>query len=624
MIVDGDEGIKLEELDDCNAEFSKFTIEKVISKKPISRSNIEEEDDIHWILKDDDIAWYSFQSKYGKYLCAESDGKIVLSNNNDNKMIKFQFIHDRQNEVYHIKSYNGLYLSAQKNGTIVCDREKAKTWEQWEFCPASIKIHVYGIEQFSIYHTSIEFDGIEYYFYNDDTVNYGKPKMEHMKFLTTINKLISLSEEDIRSIIDNTKEKWNDQMCIYHSVNNNCNHFTKDVLDAIGHGANDIDNVGKKYFDNRELQKIERKYIESKSIMFNTMDQIMHFVKLQDKDYRKIKILQRCKINIPIQERSKWELAWKGFLAGTIFVVAQKAGINQDSVSKILLGIFWILPPFIAHFFNQNVQQFTPDIIIECHSFICLLMVMYSMYIISISWNKYQWKYSLLFAFILAMLGGIYYVCFYSFNIWVNIFCIITMPICWLRLYHIQVTVSETEKELNILYDDEYYGTVCDDELKKEVIQLVLDELKHIKGQKFWRQSMVSIFFIALCICFSFKIYGRFTYSNYKGWGMNYSNKLEVDCDNFDDDFVCLWMKNELKLPQYIHVLDFNGFDNMELVCTINEDNLRNMGIDKQGHINKILKYTKSNCAHDINEKVITDKESDFVEDEKGSEKMEL
>ena len=50
------------------------------------------------------------------------------------------------------------------------------------------------------------------------------------------------------------------------------------------------------------------------------------------------------------------------------------------------------------------------------------------------------------------------------------------------------------------------------------------------------------------------------------------------------------WLTNEVKLPQYFVALKGDGFDDMESVQDVTEDDLKAIGIDKTGHRRKILK----------------------------------
>ena len=51
------------------------------------------------------------------------------------------------------------------------------------------------------------------------------------------------------------------------------------------------------------------------------------------------------------------------------------------------------------------------------------------------------------------------------------------------------------------------------------------------------------------------------------------------------------WMEDEVKLPQYFELLKEDGFDDLESVQDVTEDDLKAMGIDKTGHRRKIMKF---------------------------------
>ena len=51
------------------------------------------------------------------------------------------------------------------------------------------------------------------------------------------------------------------------------------------------------------------------------------------------------------------------------------------------------------------------------------------------------------------------------------------------------------------------------------------------------------------------------------------------------------WLVDEVKLPQYFEALKEGGFDDMESVYYVTEDDLKAMGINKPGHRRKILIY---------------------------------
>ena len=59
------------------------------------------------------------------------------------------------------------------------------------------------------------------------------------------------------------------------------------------------------------------------------------------------------------------------------------------------------------------------------------------------------------------------------------------------------------------------------------------------------------------------------------------------------------WMKNEVKLPQYFELLKENGFEDLDGVQDLTENDLREMGVEmhvrhpreKMGHRRKIMKF---------------------------------
>ena len=51
------------------------------------------------------------------------------------------------------------------------------------------------------------------------------------------------------------------------------------------------------------------------------------------------------------------------------------------------------------------------------------------------------------------------------------------------------------------------------------------------------------------------------------------------------------WMEDEVKLPQYFALLKENGFEDLDGVQDLTENDLREMGIEKMGHRRKIIKF---------------------------------
>eukprot|EP01083_Nonionella_stella_P218093 782402_1 len=60
-----------------------------------------------------------------------------------------------------------------------------------------------------------------------------------------------------------------------------------------------------------------------------------------------------------------------------------------------------------------------------------------------------------------------------------------------------------------------------------------------------------------------------------------------------DTEKVRLWLKDEVKLPQYFDLLINDGYDDLEMIADITVDELVKMGVDKSGHRKKIIKYAQ-------------------------------
>eukprot|EP01084_Bolivina_argentea_P154110 268670_1 len=547
--------------------------------------------------------------------CLFDDWNQVLNLTNNNNGIQFEII-PLSKSLYSIKTYNsnGIYVTALSNGKIATDRTKASTWEQWKISKCClIKIHVYGIQNCPIYQTTVEIDGVEYFWSNDDKVKscemFSYDEHKNIEEIEVITRLVDICVHDALVKLDTVRVKWDDdEKCIYQLIKNNCNHFTQDLLREIGNGA-DKDMPMKYFVDtHRELKQIVQYHHENdtdeENNNFISMCQTMKYYVLNNRRCKTIEILKQCGVNLPIHQRSMWDigkLILKSFAIGGLFVLIQKAGVDKEFMAKIFLGLCWIVPQFIAHFFNADIEQFVYPIIIEFHTCACLLMGVYGMYVMLTSWNKYQWKYSISFAIILMLLSAIYYIIFYSFYVASNILGVISMPICWKWLYQIQVTVSKTDTQIAVMVEEEYYS--LDEKEKQYIVRDVSKELKKIKQQKINRQAFTTLNIVLLLVCFSFKIYSGLKHANYMRFVWN---ENIINCDSVDDA-VCYWIKEELKLVEYYSVLEHHGFDTMELVCTLTEENMKYMGIDKQGHINKIIGYINQHCDTQSIEETICD-----------------
>ena len=87
---------------------------------------------------------------------------------------------------------------------------------------------------------------------------------------------------------------------------------------------------------------------------------------------RIVALLISIGIELPIKDWSWFDIFITGLLkCGTIKIINY---IDRDLIGKILLGLCWIIPPFIAHFFDANINQFVSSIVIQIHSTICFLM----------------------------------------------------------------------------------------------------------------------------------------------------------------------------------------------------------------------------------------------------------
>ena len=63
-----------------------------------------------------------------------------------------------------------------------------------------------------------------------------------------------------------------------------------------------------------------------------------------------------------------------------------------------------------------------------------------------------------------------------------------------------------------------------------------------------------------------------------------------VDTTDVDEkELVTNWLKNDVKLPQYLDLFFENGLEDMEVIMTLNEKDLMDVGIKKIGHRKKIM-----------------------------------
>ena len=316
-------------------------------------------------------------------------------------------------------------------------------------------------------------------------------------------------------------------------------------------------------------------------------------------------------IELPIRDWSWFDILITGILkCGTIKIINY---IDRDLIGKILLGLCWVIPPFITHFFDDSIDRFVSNIVIQIHSFVCLLMTLFGIYDIVTSLNKYDWKKSLLFSSILILFSLTFYLLFYSQNILNSLLCVVVIPFCW-RFIRNKSNLNGYcgERAVDKKRLKEIYTKQCDQELYMNECEYVVDRVHEITMEVLVRRrrrrwcSFCSL--LVLWICFVLKFFGHLQYMtsqwNLNGFAVD-DKRMEdardgMDCDENDDDFLCIWLSDEVKLMEYFDVLREHGFDNMELICSLNYDNLRAMQICKQAHINLIIKYTKSKQCQSV------------------------
>ena len=180
------------------------------------------------------------------------------------------------------------------------------------------------------------------------------------------------------------------------------------------------------------------------------------------------------------------------------------------------------------------------------------------------------------------------------------------IPFCWRFI--------RSKSNLNGYYGEgmvdkkrlkEIYTKQCDQELYMNECEYVVDRVHEITMEVLVKRrrrrwcSFCSL--MVLWICFVLKFVGHLQYMTSQ-WNLNgfaVGDKLmrdaedATDCDGNEDDFLCNWLTNEVTLMEYLDVFREHGFDNVNLICSMNYDNLKAMQIYKQAHINLVIKYTK-------------------------------
>eukprot|EP01084_Bolivina_argentea_P203086 346899_1 len=76
---------------------------------------------------------------------------------------------------------------------------------------------------------------------------------------------------------------------------------------------------------------------------------------------------------------------------------------------------------------------------------------------------------------------------------------------------------------------------------------------------------------------------------NMKNTSLNVNNNNM----NIQQEKLKMWLENKVKLKQYFNVFIESGIDDLETVCLLTKDSLKDMGIDKVGHQVKLLSNIK-------------------------------
>lgn len=439
---------------------------------------------------------------------------------------------------FSIKNQNtGHYLCCHSSDTLQCNRTQVKDKEPWEIRHAMVvKIHVYGLNKCPICYTVIEVDGKIYQWDTDSKVtiydqenNVNTVPLFTTKLckLSVIYKLMSddfgLKDRIIKEVNDIVDE-WNSESIKYHYKHNNTNNFTLHVLtklfpnfgeqflatnatvnhflysnwESIRHSGkswwvNDYNRYHENFHDivlclvvsRKELlqfvtkEKMKNIYVDDVSMI----DIIHDYASKYYRGPKKLQMLAQLSVDIPIQIRSIFNVLSSGYIVqGTmgigLILLLSKMGINKDVAVKMFIGLAFIIPQFIKHIFDsKKVSQFVSDEVFEIHSFICVLMALYSIFTMLVSWNKYQWIHSLCFAFVLFMLSIIYYILFYVYNVWICLFSLISIPIAMIHLNKVQKIVEiPPQQTLSEMYDNNSLEQKIANQLKQTTTTEEKDE----------------------------------------------------------------------------------------------------------------------------------------------------
>ena len=308
-------------------------------------------------------------------------------------------------------------------------------------------------------------------------------------------------------------------------------------------------------------------------------------------------------LELPVQDWSWFDLVITGLLkCGTIKMINC---IDRDLIGKILLGLCWILPPFIGHFFDPDIEHLVSSTVIQIHSNCCLLMVLFAVYDTVTSATHYDWKRALLSSLFLVAFSAVFYVLFYSQNVFNAILCVVAIPYFWrldsandgmeMRDRASLKKIYSTHCQSKELYPDEV------EFVAQRVFEITEEVLRKKKRRKRWTFGSMMV----LWTCFVFKCCGHIQsmmpmYAPFENaTAADPGTKEELrggnggnECD--EGDVLCQWLLEEMKLNEYVDVFRDHGFDSMQLICSLDRSNLDAMGIYKQGHVNVLIQFTSS------------------------------
>merc|ERR1711879_803046 len=72
---------------------------------------------------------------------------------------------------------------------------------------------------------------------------------------------------------------------------------------------------------------------------------------------------------------------------------------------------------------------------------------------------------------------------------------------------------------------------------------------------------------------------------------MGIENNINGDGD--EADAVAVWLRDTVRLPQYLELFESEGFDELEVLVDLTDPLLKQIGIKKMGHRMKIMKEIK-------------------------------